>query len=39
MTDIFAAILGTLVLCFLFDGDPDAWDKLHAFVMHLDACK
>ena len=34
-TDICAAILLGIVCAFLFAGEPDAWDKLHAYVMSL----
>jgi len=28
-----------LVLVFLFQGEPDVWDKLHDYVMHMEVCK
>jgi hypothetical protein len=28
-----------LVLCFLFVGEPDVWDRLHDKAMSLETCK
>ena len=28
-----------LVLCFLFAGDPDVWDRLHDRAMTMETCK
>jgi hypothetical protein len=32
-------VLAVLVLVFLFHGEPDVWDKLHAKAMAMDVCK
>ena len=34
-TDICTLLLTVIVCVFLFSGEPDAWDKLHAYVMSL----
>jgi hypothetical protein len=36
--DIALVVTG-LVLFFLFQGDPDVWDKLHDRVMSMENCK
>ena len=28
-----------LVLVFLFQGEPNVWEKLHDYVMHMEVCK
>ena len=30
-----ALIIAILLCIFLFSGDPDAWDRLHAYVMSI----
>ncbi|CAB4181219.1 hypothetical protein UFOVP1300_27 [uncultured Caudovirales phage] len=32
-------ILAVVVLLFLFQGEPDVWDKLHAKAMSMETCK
>jgi len=32
-------VLAILVLVFLFQGEPDVWDKLHAKAMSMEVCK
>ncbi len=32
-------VLAVLVLVFLFQGEPDVWDKLHAKAMTMEFCK
>jgi hypothetical protein len=27
------------VVVFVFYGDPDVWDKMHDYVMHIETCK
>jgi hypothetical protein len=27
------------VVLFVFNGEPDVWDKLHDYVMHMEVCK
>ena len=31
-------VLSILLLVFLFHGDPDVWDQLHAYAMHIEEC-
>ena len=38
-TDLFRYVIVVFVLIFLFDGDPDVWDKLHNKAMGMEACK
>jgi hypothetical protein len=41
LTDVLAAILfavSTLLLVFLFEGDPDPWDKLRERAMQETSC-
>ena len=33
--DMVVIIIAILLCVFLFVGEPDAWDKLHAYVMSL----
>jgi hypothetical protein len=33
-SDTGMVIIAMLLSAFLFQGDPDVWDKLHAYVMH-----
>ena len=37
--DALRYILVVFVLIFLFDGDPDVWDKLHDKAMQIETCK
>lgn len=32
-------LVALMVLCFLFAGEPDVWDKLHAKAMSMEECK
>lgn len=32
-------VLLILLLIFLFEGDPDVWDKLHDKAMSVESCK
>lgn len=34
-----ALLVAFLVLFFLFQGEPDVWDKLHGIVMNMESCK
>lgn len=34
-----ALLITTLALIFLFQGDPDVWDKLHSMIMNIENCK
>lgn len=34
-----ALVITILVLIFLFQGEPDVWDKLHGMVMNMENCK
>jgi hypothetical protein len=38
-SDLFRYVIVVFVFVFLFDGDPDVWDKLHAYAMNVEACK
>ena len=31
--------LFALAMIFLFYGEPDVWDKLHAYVMSIEGCR
>lgn len=32
-------LLIIFVIVFLFYGEPDVWDKMHAYVMNIEVCK
>lgn len=37
--DTMRYLFACLVLIFLFDGEPDVWDRLHDKVMSMEVCK
>lgn len=37
--DDFRLWVFILILCFLFAGDPDVWDRLHDKAMTTETCK
>ena len=37
--DTFRYVLVCLILIFLFDGEPDVWDRLHDKAMNVEVCK
>lgn len=37
--DTFRYVIVVFVLIFLFDGEPDVWDKLHDKIMNMETCK
>jgi hypothetical protein len=38
-TDDFRFWVWLFVVVFVFYGDPDVWDKMHDYVMHIETCK
>jgi hypothetical protein len=39
MSDFIFALIGFFILAFIFHGEPDLWDKAHAYVMKMETCK
>ena len=37
--DVLGIVLTVLLLAFLFVGEPNAYSVLHAYAMHLEACR
>jgi len=37
--NFFLEMILLCVLVFLFHGEPDVWDKLHAAAMNIEECK
>lgn len=35
----FRFLVWIFLVVFLFDGEPDVWDKLHDKVMNMETCK
>jgi hypothetical protein len=38
-TNDFRFWVWLFVVVFVFYGDPDVWDKMHDYVMHIETCK